>query len=186
MIKFDSSSLVADIRSLTAKIEAGLGERTLRRVGFAGAEVFREQAKRNAIDNVKTGTLYRNIIAKRVEEDSDGGNRQVYLVTVRSGKFNEDGDAFYWRFVEDGHKFVPRNKRVSAKTGKTIGWAAHRRAADKKYSAEREGSKLEFGTSKVPAYPFMRPAYESKKAEAIKVMQDKLGQEVSKAIGGGE
>lgn len=171
MIKFDAGSLVADIRTLTSKIEGALDEGTLRRVGFSGAEVFREEAKRNAMSHVKTGTLYRNIIAKRLQEESDGGNRQVYLVTVRSGKFNQEGDAFYWRFVEQGHKFVPRKP----KSGKASTWKAHRRAAE-----------LEYGTSTVPAYPFMRPSYESKKAEAITVMQDKLGDEVSKAIGGGK
>jgi hypothetical protein len=155
MLKFDSSDLVAGIKEAVAKIGSALDESTLREAGFAGAKVFREEAKRNALAHKKTGVIYNNIIVKRLEEESSGAYRQSYLVTVRNGKFGAEGDAFYWRFVERGHKFVPRNKKVSKKTGKTIGWKAHREAAI-----------LEYGTSSVPAYPFMRPAYDSKKIEA--------------------
>lgn len=34
------------------------------------------------------------------------------------------------------------------------------------------GRFLEFGTSKMPAYPFLRPAAENKAAEAVEVMRD--------------
>lgn len=34
------------------------------------------------------------------------------------------------------------------------------------------GRFLEFGTSKMPAYPFLRPAMESKATEAVSVMRD--------------
>lgn len=171
MIKFDADSLVAGIKDMTDKLGEALGEQTLRRVGFAGAEVFREEAKVNATKHKKkTGTLMNNIIVKRLTEESDGGNKQAYLVTVRAGKMNQDGDAFYWRFVEDGHKFVPRNKR----RGKGANWKAHRAAAE-----------AEYGTATVPAYPFMRPAYESKKEAAVKAMTEKMGEEVKRVLGGG-
>ncbi len=178
MIEFNADGLIAGVQAQVDKLRGSLGERALRQIGFAGAEVFREEAKRNAAANVKTGTLYRSIIAKRLEEESDGDIKQAYLVTVRSGSFNGD-DAFYWRFVERGHKFVPRNRKVSAKTGKTIGWKAHRAKADKAAEARR----LEFGTAGVPAYPFMRPAYESKKAESVEIMQNKIDEIIKKALG---
>lgn len=169
MISFDSSALTASIRQVTSDISSALDESTLRATGFAGAEVFREQAKVNALRNKKTGVLYKNIIAKRLTEESDGGKKQAYLVTVRSGKFGADGDAFYWRFVEGGHKFVPRKP----KSGKGSTWKAHRAAAE-----------LEYGNARVPAYPFMRPAYESRKADAIEAMRDKLTQKISEKMGG--
>ncbi len=178
MIEFNVEGLISGVREQVAKIGDSLGESALRQIGFAGAEIFREEAKRNAAAHVKTGTLYRSIIAKRVEEESDGGTKQVYIVTVREGKFNGN-DAFYWRFVEQGHKFVPRNRKVSAKTGRTIGWKAHRAKADFAADARR----LEFGTAGAPAYPFMRPAYESKKGEAAAVMQAKLNEIIKKALG---
>ncbi|MBZ2208474.1 HK97-gp10 family putative phage morphogenesis protein [Massilia soli] len=169
MISFDSSALTAAIRQVTNDIGAAIDEPTLRATGFAGAEVFREQAKVNALRNKKTGTIYNNIIAKRLTEESDGDKKQAYLVTVRSGKFGADGDAFYWRFVEQGHKFVPRKP----KSGKGSTWKAHRRAAE-----------LEYGSATVPAYPFMRPAYEARKADAIEVMRDKLAQKINEKMGG--
>lgn len=183
MIGFDSSALTASIRQVTSDIGSALDESTLRATGFAGAEVFREQAKVNALRNKKTGTIYNNIIAKRLTEESEGGKRQAYLITVRKGdrpakgekrdRKNPTDDAFYWRFVEDGHKFVPKNNNVSKKTGKKIGWSAHRRAAE-----------LEYGSATVPAYPFMRPAYESRKSDAIEAMRDKLTQKISEKMGG--
>lgn len=167
MIEFNVEGLIAGVHEQVKKIEESLGESALRTIGFAGAEVFREEAKRNALANVKSGTIYRNIIVKRVEEESDGGTKQVYIVTVREGNYG-GGDAFYWRFVEFGHKFVPRNP----KRGKGANWKAHRAAAA-----------IEFGTAKVRAIPFMRPAYESKKAEAAQVMQAKLNEIIKKALG---
>lgn len=151
-------------------ITEATGESTLRTVGFAGAEIFRDQAKQNALDNKKTGMLFDNIIVKRVEEYSDGARYQSYVVMVRSGTASSPG-AFYWRFVEFGHKFVPRNKKISKKTGRTYGWAAHRRAAE-----------LEYGTATAPAYPFMRPAYESKKQEAVDMMTRTLAEQIARNV----
>ncbi len=189
MFKFDTSALTDAIKAQVADIKDAVGENTLRAAGFAGAEVFRDEAQQNASRSEsmagegpakRTGTLHNNIIVKRLEEESDGGNRQAYLVTVRTGKFGTDGDAFYWRFVEEGHKFVPRNKKVSKKTGKTIGWAAHRAKADRAAEVRR----LEFGSSGVPAYPFMRPAYESKKQEAVDAMSAKISEILKEKLGG--
>lgn len=168
MIEFDASSLTSAVQQTVDQVRRGAGEETMRATGFAGAELFREEAKRNALGHAKTYTIYRSIIVKRLEEESDGGNRQSYLVTVRSGQYN-GSDAFYWRFVEEGHKFVPRNKKVSPKTGRTIGWAAHRKAAE-----------LEYGTASAPAYPFMRPAYESKKHAAVDVMTRTLKEQIAR------
>ena len=168
MIRFDTSGLLEALERTAEQVAAAVDEPALRAVGFAGAEMFRDEAKRNTMAHIQTGTIYRNIIVKRATEESDGANKQVYLVTVREGAFN-GGDAFYWRFVANGHKFVPRNKKVSKKTGKTIGWKAHRRAAE-----------LEYGTASAPAYPFMRPAYESKKAAAVDLMTRTLSDQIKK------
>ena len=166
MISVDASDLARAVAATIQQITPD--EETLRAVGFAGAEVFREEAKHNAQSHAKTWTIHRNIIVKRLEEESDEHRRQVYLVTVRKGGYG-GGDAFYWKFVEYGHKFVPKNKMVSKRTGRKIGWAAHRRAAE-----------LEYGTASAPAYPFMRPAYESKKAAAVDVMTQKLAAQMER------
>ena len=168
MINFDSSDLERAVAETVDQVLSAVDEPALRAVGFSGAEIFREEAKRNAQSHAKTWTIWRNIIVKRLEEESDGGSRQAYLITVRKGSYN-GGDAFYWRFVEEGHKFVPKNTKVSKKTGRTIGWAAHRRAAE-----------LEYGTASAPAYPFMRPAYESKKVESTDIMTNVLREQLQR------
>lgn len=175
MFKFDSSQLTALVKQATEKLGEAAGESALRAAGVAGANVFREEAKRNLIANesVDTGTILRNIIMKRREEDSNGNLRQSYVVTVRKGKFNAEGDAFYWRFVEDGHKFVRRNTKISKKTGKKIGWKAHRAASEREY-----------GTASAPAKPFMRPSFDSKREEAVATMTKTLAAEIKKNLGG--
>lgn len=168
MINFDPSDLVDVVRSTAEQVMGSIDEPTLRAVGFAGADIFRDQAKLNAQAHIQTGTLHRNIIVKHVDEESNEGVRQVYVVTVRRGKYGGE-DAFYARWVEKGHKFVPRNKKVSARTGRTIGWAAHRRAAE-----------LEYGTATVQAYPYMRPAYESRKQDAVDAMTQTLAEQLAR------
>lgn len=169
-MKFDTSALQAAIKQVVEKVGDAAGESALRSAGVAGAAVFREEAKRNALAHRKTGVLYNNIIIKRAEEESDGARRQTYLVTVRTGKYGGDGDAFYWRFVEFGHRFVP----PKPKKGKGSSWKAHRKAAE-----------LEYGTSSAPAYPFMRPAYESKKQEAAAAVQAELSRKIKEKLEGG-
>lgn len=161
MIEFDLSRFETEFATALSRLDDAVSEDVLRTTGFAGAEIFREEAKQNAARHAKTWTIHDNIIIKRLEEQSDGRIRQVYLVTVRQGGYGGD-DAFYWKWVEKGHRFVPENTNYNKK-GRKVGWKAHRAAA-----------LLEYGSATVPAYPFMRPAYESKKAEAVDVMTQRL------------
>lgn len=167
-MKFDTSALRDAIRAATTAVGEAVGESSLRAAGVAGAAVFRDEAIRNAGRNRQTGVLQNNIIMKRQDEDSDGARRQAYVVTVRTGKYGADGDAFYWRFVEGGHKIITRRK------GQKL--SAARKAA------EKAAAKAEFGSATVPAYPFMRPAYESKKQEAVTAMQAALTAAVKKRL----
>ncbi len=41
---------------------------------------------------------------------------------------------------------------------------------------------LEFGTSKMPAYPFMRPAFEAKKGELPGIIRDELALAIDRAV----
>jgi len=165
---FDPSSLIETVQNTVDQVNGLVDEDMLRTISFVGADLFRDQAKQNALSNKKTGILFDNIIVKRLEEESDAGRKQVYLVTVRNGNASSNG-AYYWRWVENGHKFVPKNTKVSKRTGRTIGWAAHRRAAE-----------LEYGNARVQAYPFMRPAYEMKKQEAVDLMTRTLAEQMAR------
>lgn len=159
-----SINLTGNITEALERLSSASAERVLRASGYAGAEVIINEAKRRV--PVKSGTIKRNIIAKRIEEKSDSGIKQTYYVTVRTGKVGTDGDAFYWRWVENGHSY-------SRRKNKGVTWKAHRAAM-----------KLEFGDSKVPARPFMRPAYEAVKDEAVKVMRDKMAELISELLKG--
>lgn len=169
MTTFDMSSLRESIEGMVVNVREAVDERTLRAAGFAGAEVLREQAKHNARDHVQTGTIYKNIIAKRLEEDATASS-QAYLVTVRTGKFGADGDAYYWRWVEDGHLFVRKRK-------------SKRDTIRKRRAEAKEAEELEFGTASVPAYPFMRPAFESHGETAIDAMKAKLAERIKETLG---
>lgn len=171
MIKFDASGLQHAFNSLTQRLDEAVGESSLRTAGAAGAEVLRDQVKQNTLKHRKTGLLYNSVITKRLEEDSDGARRQAYLVTVREGRVKGEG-AFYWRFVARGHRFVPRNTKISAKTGKKVGWKAHRKAAE-----------LEYGTATAPAYPMFRPAFDSHGRKAVDVMNQTLQEQIKRNLG---
>jgi HK97 gp10 family phage protein len=160
MIRFDVSSLMGAVMQTIE--QATPDEGALRAATFAGAEIFRDEAKRNAQSHIQTGTIWRSIIVKRIEEESNGATRQVYKVTVRKGRYGGD-DGYYWRFVEFGHRFVPKKKK------KNTTWKAHRRAAE-----------LEYGTASAPAYPFMRPAYDSKRQEAVDAMSKTLREQLER------
>lgn len=124
-MKFDAE-VSGDYEQALAKLEGAVSESVLRDVAFTGADIFRDEAQARV--PVRTGVVKANIIVKHLDEEADGGKRQAYLVRVRTGKFNAEGDAYYWRWVE-------------------------------------------FGTSKMAAQPFMRPAFEAKVAEAVEKMR---------------
>lgn len=176
MIRFDTSQLMAAVQQTVDQVASAIDEDGLRAVGFSGAEPFRDEAKSNARKRAKTYIIHNNIIIKRVEEDSDGARRQVYLVTVRKGP-RGGSDAYYWRWVEDGHNVVRKNKNIDAKTGRKFDWKGHREAEK---AHRNKIAELEFGSAKVPAYAFMRPAYESKKQVAVDAMTRTLTEQLTR------
>ena len=171
MIKFDGESLRAALSDKVKQLGEAVGQEAMRAAAFAGADVFRDEAVINAEKSKDTGVLQRNIIIKRLDEEASD-RRQAYIVTVRSGKFGTDGDAFYWRFVEDGHLIVRRNV------------ASQITSITKRRKEAKAAETAEFGNSRVAAKPFMRPAYESKKEAAVEAMQAKLAEKVNEKLGG--
>lgn len=164
-----------DFQAGLKRLSDAIGESALRSAGYAGAEVLKDEMIARV--PIKTGVIEKNIIVKRATEKSDGNKKQVYVVTVRTGQQNTEGDAFYWRWVEDGHKFVRKRKgrgkgvRVNPKTGK------------ESFNAARAASELEYGTAKKGARPFMRPAWEAQKAAALEAVRVKLAEKISESLG---
>lgn len=136
----------SDVDAALDKLGAAMGETALRAAAYEGADIIRTEVVQRA--PVRTGLLKSDAIVKRLEEKSDGNERQTYLVTIRTGRRayannarnrqkNRAGGsyrvtaAFYWRFIE-------------------------------------------FGTSKMPARPFMRPAFDSSRKTAQEAIKNKL------------
>jgi HK97 gp10 family phage protein len=150
--------LTGDMMEGLNRLAEAANEPVLRATCFAGALVFLEEAKRRV--PVKTGTIKKNLIIKRLTEKAIKGQSESYIVTVRKGKNGNEGDAYYAPWVEDGHKVV-------GKKGKGSTWKAHRKAME-----------TEYGTSKVGAKPFIRPAWDAVKQEAIDAMRAKMGEKI--------
>lgn len=163
-MRVNSAAFLAGMREQLDRVASAVGESGLRAAGFAGAEVLRAEVKLNASRHRDTGVLMNNIIVKRVEEKSDGARIQTYYVMVRQGRMGREGDAFYWRWVEDGHKIVPRRPS-------NVTWTQHRDAAA-----------LEYGNRRVPGYGFVRNAYDAKKGAAAEAIKAELNRQLTEGI----
>lgn len=150
---------LSELRALFENLPNQLAEAGLRKAAFSGAELIANQAK----DNVRsvTGTLYRAIIVKRLEEKS-GRMIQTYKVCVRKGKFGGP-DGYYGQWVEYGH--LIRGKGNAIRGGK----------------ASKQNQRVvlaQQGAASVPAHPFMRPAYEQKGSEAVELIKSTLAERI--------
>lgn len=117
----------------------------LRKTTLAGARVIRQEARARA--PVRTGDMRRNIIIKYAPENSKAGVRACYLVLVRKGKLKTKAHVNY----------VYKNKKTVA--GRISFYWYY----------------LEFGTVKMQARPFMRPAFSNKKDAAVDAMAEAFG-----------
>jgi HK97 gp10 family phage protein len=114
-----SAELSAVLRSLPDQVE----KKALRSSALAGAQVVAAQVKqfapvgafikRTGRGLVPPGTLRRAVRTKYAPEKS-GKEKASYVVTLRRGKGEQkkNRDAYYWIWVEKGHRVVGRSKRV--------------------------------------------------------------------------
>lgn len=156
------------LRDRLAKMDEGLKEQALRSAAFAGAEIVRDEAILKAPvmtgpswkGHPPPGTLKKSIIVKRLEEEA-APYKQAYLVTVRRGKKGTAEDGYYARWVEYGHIYKPPGQALKGgKASKSAQRAAH----------------ISAGGVFIPAHPYMRPAYMSKKEAAKAKIVERLGQ----------
>jgi HK97 gp10 family phage protein len=126
--------------------------RLLRQAANAGAQVIRKEARAKAPKD--TGLLRKNIVVGRSRRQSAKG-KETYNV------------------------FLKKEKRTFADT------KANRRKnrVGKKYEVDGPafyGKFIEMGTSKMPARPFLRPALEGKRGEAIAAFREKMAEGIRK------
>ena len=114
-------------------------------------------------NKVEQGTIKRAVYATRYKTDS-GDLQQAYAVSIRYGKRNsaKNRDAYYWRWVDEGHRIVPRKGTKGA--------------AGSLYSRRREARYQQSqGRGTVPAKPFFRPAFDKSATASLDRMVKTLG-----------
>lgn len=120
-----------------------------------GARVFRDQAIANAPRD--TGLLQESIVARRDSRPGMAGASEAYYVGVR------------------------RKARRYANTKRNRG----KGRAGKTYFVEGTAFYwlfLEFGTEKMAARPFLRPAFESRKEDALNVIVTEMHAGIDRAV----
>lgn len=131
---------------------AGKGGGPLRYAIFQAAKVIKAQAIANA--PVDTGKLKANIVTARQRKNPKG--REGYFIEVRRKR---------------KHYARTRANVRKGKVGKTY------EQRDAYY-----GMFIEFGTERMPARPFMRPAFESKKEEAAMTFRTAFARGIEMAV----
>ena len=147
---------LAELRASFANVGTNMKKRTARSMVVAAGGVLKREAKRLAQSQGlrKTGALIKNIAIKR--EKTPEGIAQYHL-GERHGRHL-------------GRK--AEKKLVVGKSGRIV----TKRVNDPFYWYFHE-----FGTKKMQARPFIGPALENKRNEAIKAMEDRLAKEIEKA-----
>lgn len=173
MASFESINVAGldQLQRALQQLPQQLAKNVLRGAVAAGARVIRDEARRRApIYNGPDGSVPRGVIRRAIYAGSSreltNALQQGYIVNVRSGKKYQalgkkkrNADAFFAPWVEYGHYVVPRRPAgVSIRSQR----AKHRTS----------------GGQFVAARPFMRPAFESKKNEAVQVIKDYLAERI--------
>lgn len=150
-------------QALITTIPREMQGKVLQRALAAGTKLIVEDAQTRA--PVKTGRLSRAIYATRDSRNSSG-IYEARVVTVRRGKkFQKTNrDAYYWKFIEFGH-------RTGARKGQYL----------QKLDGRRSHGRAVKATGFVAARPFMRPAFEAKKYQALEAIQKRLRIEIDRA-----
>jgi HK97 gp10 family phage protein len=76
--------------------------------------------------------------------------------------------------VEEGSRLTPNQARLARQQGKSF---------SEVYVGTRDpiGRLQEFGTAHAPPAPFLRPAWEAQKDQALQIIKSELGDEIAKA-----
>ena len=125
--------------------------RPLRSAVSAAAKVIVDDVK-TRVPVGETGNLKTAVYRYRSRRNSATG-RETFFVGIRQGKAQYKDTAYN------------RRKGRVGKNYKTAGEAYYWRF-------------LEFGTAKMQAKPFLRPALEANKSRAVEVMKDRLGKAI--------
>ncbi|MDD1976931.1 HK97-gp10 family putative phage morphogenesis protein [Pseudomonas tussilaginis] len=144
---------LGDLQVDFERLARSVGNKVVRDAVMAGARVARDKTRQAA--PFKTGKLKKNIEATRVKQgETPGGATAGVRVKKPAGKTS-----------------MPRKR--TGKKGKST-------TTD--YEAPFYWRFLEYGTSKMPAAPFIRPTWDANLAEIEKATADKLAEGIDNAI----
>lgn len=144
---------LAELHKALKQLPDNIARNVLRGAARAGGRAIQQEAKRRA--PVDTGRLRRAIYLKQIREKS-GMYQQTLYVGVLMGK---------------AHRTDKRTRRVNGqKVTETVDQDAW------------YGVLIEYGTSKMAARPFMRPAWETKKGDALVALTDYMKQRLPAEI----
>lgn len=164
-----------------AQIGQRVTTRVLRATAAAGARVVRKAireaapvgpyaGKKRGGGRVTPPGVLKNAIISKFARERSGPGQATYLVTVRRGlgrgKGAKAGDAYYARWVEEGHRIVPR-RGAGFMRGSTL--RARRAAAA-------------FSGGRTRPVPFHRPGTEASAAAATRAMQERMAAELVKVL----
>ncbi|MNJ18162.1 hypothetical protein D3C77_124570 [compost metagenome] len=144
---------LGDLQADFERLARSVGNKVVRDAVIAGARVARDKTRQAT--PIKTGKLKKNIEATRVKQGETPGAATAGV----------------------------RVKKLAGKTSK-----ARKRPGKKgqstttDYEAPFYWRFLEYGTSKMPAAPFIRPTWDANLAEIEKATADKLAEGIDNAI----
>lgn len=157
---------LAEALATLRQAPAALQQRVIRGAVAAACQPIREEAVQRAPEwtgpqqegHPPPGTLKRSIYQTRLTSECTP-TREVWIVTARKGPRAADAaggskDAFYATWVEYGHYARGPGARS----------AAERKGLD-------AGTHVPLGSHFILAQPYMRPAYEVKKFEAVEAFR---------------
>ena len=146
-----------ELDALLRKLPERVAGNALAAAVASGARVIRDDAIARA--PVDTGAMQAQIYTKRVR--ASNAFERTSIVGVRGGKAKYANNK---RNRQQG-----RAGKEYANGGKTYYWRF-----------------VEFGTSKMAAHPFLRPAFDAKQNEAVKAITERLDERIQKAVAEGK
>lgn len=156
-IKIEGKSAIAKkLKRLSGKVAGSIA----RRSGAAGARVIRNEARRLVPED--SGTL-KKAINVRTKQFRNRSGFHFYIAVDRGGSVKNDG--WYAHFIEYGtqpHQVIPKAAQAL------------------KLSASGDVVRNIANHPGTRAQPFMRPAFESKADNAVRVIGDKLWDNIRK------
>lgn len=184
---------IDEARAALAELSADLRKKVLRQALRDASRLIVKRAQSNAelrdfASRTRVAGTMRRAIRTFNSKIYDGRNDTIGVyVTVKASKKQlrqrpRSGDPFYFRFVEGGHKIVPRKGGAAGVThflrrlqsGKV-------RASKRRYAAGSITSRRRASTGRVPAYPFLGPAFVSMGKPAIDLFIERLNARIAKA-----